>query len=49
VPKTVPAIAALRAAGKESERVYDDLVVIDEIGRCLGIVRVSDLIRSLAP
>jgi EAL domain-containing protein (putative c-di-GMP-specific phosphodiesterase class I) len=49
VPKTVPAIAALRAAGKESDRVYDDLVVIDEIGRCLGIVRVSDLIRSLAP
>jgi EAL domain-containing protein (putative c-di-GMP-specific phosphodiesterase class I) len=49
VPKTVPAIAALRAAGKESERVYDDLVVIDEIGRCLGIVRVADLIRSLSP
>jgi EAL domain-containing protein (putative c-di-GMP-specific phosphodiesterase class I) len=49
VPRTVPAIAALRAAGKESERVYDDLVVIDEIGRCLGIVRVADLIRSLSP
>lgn len=49
VPKTVPAIAALRAAGRENERVYDDLVVTDEVGRCLGIVRVSDLIRSLAP
>jgi EAL domain-containing protein (putative c-di-GMP-specific phosphodiesterase class I) len=49
VPRTVPAIAALRAAGKESERVYDDLVVIDEVGRCLGIVRVGDLIRSLSP
>jgi EAL domain-containing protein (putative c-di-GMP-specific phosphodiesterase class I) len=49
VPKTVPAIAALRAAGKENERVYDDLVVTDEIGRCLGIVRVADLIRSLSP
>jgi EAL domain-containing protein (putative c-di-GMP-specific phosphodiesterase class I) len=49
VPKTVPAIAALRAAGKETDRVYDDLVVTDEIGRCLGIVRVSDLIRSLSP
>jgi len=49
VPKTVPAIAALRAAGKEGERVYDDLVVTDEVGRCLGIVRVSDLIRSLSP
>ncbi|REF01108.1 EAL domain-containing protein [Thermomonospora umbrina] len=49
VPKTVPAIAALRAAGREQERVYDDLVVTDEVGRCLGIVRVSDLIRSLSP
>lgn len=49
VPKTVPAIAALRAAGKESDRVYDDLVVTDELGRCVGIIRVSDLIRSLSP
>ncbi|RAY14163.1 diguanylate phosphodiesterase [Actinomadura craniellae] len=48
VPKTVPAIAALRAAGREHERVYDDLVVTDEIGRCIGVVRVGDLIRSLA-
>jgi CBS domain containing-hemolysin-like protein len=48
VPRTVPAIAALRAAGKEDERVYDDLVVTDEVGRCLGIVRVGDLIRSLS-
>ncbi|TDD84927.1 EAL domain-containing protein [Actinomadura rubrisoli] len=49
VPRTVPAVAALRAAGREDERVYDDLVVVDEVGRCLGIVRVADLIRSLAP
>jgi EAL domain-containing protein (putative c-di-GMP-specific phosphodiesterase class I) len=48
VPRTVPAIAALRAAGREDERVYDDLVVTDEVGRCLGIVRVGDLIRSLS-
>ncbi|MBO2449978.1 EAL domain-containing protein [Actinomadura barringtoniae] len=48
VPRTVPAIAALRAAGQEDERVYDDLVVTDEVGRCLGIVRVGDLIRSLS-
>ncbi len=48
VPRSVPAIAALRAAGREEERVYDDLVVTDEIGRCLGIVRVSDLIRGMA-
>jgi EAL domain-containing protein (putative c-di-GMP-specific phosphodiesterase class I) len=48
VPRTVPAIAALRAAGDDAERVYDDLVVVDEVGRCLGIARVGDLIRSLS-
>ncbi|MCD0453374.1 EAL domain-containing protein [Actinocorallia sp. API 0066] len=48
VPKTVPAVAALRAAGRDEERVYDDLVVTDEIGRCQGIVRVADLIRALS-
>ncbi|WP_395106323.1 hypothetical protein [Actinomadura sp. SCN-SB] len=49
VPRTVPAVAALRAAGQEGDRVYDDLVVTDEVGRCLGIVRVADLIRGLSP
>jgi EAL domain-containing protein (putative c-di-GMP-specific phosphodiesterase class I) len=48
VPRTVPAIAALRAAGDDATRVYDDLVVVDEVGRCLGIARVGDLIRSLS-
>lgn len=48
VPRTVPAIAALRAAGAEDDRVYDDLVVVDEVGRCLGIVRVADLIRAMS-
>ncbi|TDD89924.1 EAL domain-containing protein [Actinomadura darangshiensis] len=48
VPRTVPAIAALRAAGADDERVYDDLVVVDEVGRCLGIVRVADLIRAMS-
>jgi hypothetical protein len=28
--------------------IYDDLVVTDELNRCLGIVRVSDLIRHVA-
>jgi hypothetical protein len=28
--------------------VYDDLVVTDEVGRCMGIARVGDLIRSLS-
>lgn len=48
VPRTVPAIAALRAAGNDADRVYDDLVVVDEVGRCLGVARVGDLIRSLS-
>lgn len=48
VPKTTPAIAAMQVAGRDAERVYDDLVVVDEVGRCMGIVRVSDLIRQVA-
>jgi EAL domain-containing protein (putative c-di-GMP-specific phosphodiesterase class I) len=48
VPKTTPAIAAMQVAGRDAERVYDDLVVTDEVGRCLGIVRVGDLIRHVA-
>nr|BFE80227.1 hypothetical protein GCM10020093_028280 [Planobispora longispora] len=48
VPKTTPAIAAMQVAGRDTERVYDDLVVTDEVGRCMGIVRVSDLIRQVA-
>jgi EAL domain-containing protein (putative c-di-GMP-specific phosphodiesterase class I) len=49
VPRTVPAIAALRAAGDAGDRAYDDLVVVDEVGRCIGVVRVADLIRGLTP
>ncbi|GAA2207933.1 hypothetical protein GCM10009850_033910 [Nonomuraea monospora] len=48
VPRTTPAIAAMQAAGRDATRVYDDLVVTDELNRCLGIVRVSDLIRQIA-
>lgn len=48
VPKTTPAIAAMQVAGRDTDRVYDDLVVTDELNRCLGIVRVSDLIRQVA-
>jgi EAL domain-containing protein (putative c-di-GMP-specific phosphodiesterase class I) len=47
VPKTTPAIAAMQLTGKEPGRVYDDLVVVDELGRCMGIVHVSDLIRQV--
>ncbi|WP_459804665.1 EAL domain-containing protein [Herbidospora sp. RD11066] len=48
VPKTTPAIAAMSVAGQDAKRVYDDLVVVDEVGRCLGTVHVSDLIRHVA-
>ncbi|MGC5012116.1 EAL domain-containing protein [Streptosporangium sp. DT93] len=48
VPRTTPAIAAMQVAGQDAERVYDDLVVTDEVGRCMGIVRVADLIRQVA-
>jgi EAL domain-containing protein (putative c-di-GMP-specific phosphodiesterase class I) len=48
VPKTTPAIAAIQVAGKDPARVYDDLVVTDEVGRCMGILRVSDLMRHVA-
>lgn len=47
VPLTTPAVAAMQAAGRDTGRVYDDLVVTDEVNRCLGIVRVSDLIRQV--
>ncbi|MCK2216555.1 EAL domain-containing protein [Actinomadura sp. ATCC 31491] len=47
VPRTTPAVAAMHAAGRDAGRVYDDLVVTDEMNRCLGIVRVSDLIREV--
>lgn len=48
VPKTTLAVAAMQVAGRDGLRVYDDLVVTDELNRCLGIVRVSDLIRQVA-
>ncbi|WP_307851223.1 EAL domain-containing protein [Nocardiopsis sp. MG754419] len=51
-PRTVPAwmsaIAALRVAGRDRERVYDDLIVTNPYGQCLGVVHVSDLIQSLS-
>lgn len=51
-PRTVPAwmsaIAALRVAGQDTERVYDDLVVVNTYGQCLGVVHISDLIQSLS-
>lgn len=48
VAKTTPAIAAMQVAGRDNARVYDDLVVVDEVGRCMGVVRVGDLLRHVA-
>ncbi|MBQ1081376.1 EAL domain-containing protein [Nocardiopsis sp. B62] len=51
-PRTVPAwmsaISALRVAGRDRERVYDDLIVTNPYGQCVGVVHVSDLIQSLS-
>src|SRR5690606_32401553 len=32
----------------DQSRMYDDAVVVDETGRCLGAVRAGDLIRGMA-
>ncbi|GLU49479.1 hypothetical protein Nans01_38300 [Nocardiopsis ansamitocini] len=48
VARTAPALAALRSAGTERERVYEDLIAVNEFGQCMGVVHVSDLIRSLS-
>ncbi|WP_236700314.1 EAL domain-containing protein [Allosalinactinospora lopnorensis] len=48
VARGLPAMAALRTAGTDSERIYDDLIAVNEFGQCIGIVHVGDLIRSLA-
>lgn len=51
-PRTIPAwmsaLAALRIAGRDTGRVYDDLIATNGYGQCLGVVHVSDLIQSLS-
>ncbi|MDA3627926.1 GGDEF domain-containing protein [Saccharopolyspora oryzae] len=34
--------------GSAQNRMYDDAIVVDELGRCLGAVRAGDLIRGMA-
>jgi EAL domain-containing protein (putative c-di-GMP-specific phosphodiesterase class I)/GGDEF domain-containing protein len=34
--------------GSDQARMYDDAIVVDESGRCLGAVRASHLIRGMA-
>lgn len=35
-------------SGADPSRMYDDVVVVDGMGRCLGTVRISDLFRGIA-
>ncbi|WP_052407272.1 GGDEF domain-containing protein [Allokutzneria albata] len=42
------AMDALHLSVSGSERRYDDVVVVDNSLRCMGIVRLSDLFRGLA-
>ncbi|GAB3211999.1 EAL domain-containing protein [Marinactinospora thermotolerans] len=48
VARGLPALAALRSAGADRDRVYDDVISVNEFGQCMGVVHVSDLIRSLS-
>lgn len=40
--------ALAMVTGSEQARMYDDAIVVDESGRCLGMVRASHLIRGMA-
>jgi len=52
-PRVLPAAADPRRvldviAGADTAHLYDDIVVVDDDGRCLGIARVADLLRGMA-
>lgn len=40
--------ALTMVTGSDPYRMYDDAVVVDEAGRCLGVVRAGHLIRGMA-
>jgi EAL domain-containing protein (putative c-di-GMP-specific phosphodiesterase class I)/GGDEF domain-containing protein len=53
VPHTIPAQAGAlelldMVADAEADRMYDDIVVIDRAGVCLGVVRVAEVVRGVA-
>ncbi|GGM62708.1 GGDEF domain-containing protein [Longimycelium tulufanense] len=35
-------------AATDPQRRYDDVVVVDDAGGCLGVVRISDIVRGMA-
>jgi EAL domain-containing protein (putative c-di-GMP-specific phosphodiesterase class I) len=50
-PRTMPATTDVRSAlqqclAGDRERSYDDVVLLDDIGTCAGIVRVTDLLQE---
>ncbi len=49
VTTATTAIEALSlVSGSDQYRIYDDAIVVDESGRCLGTVRAGHLIRGMA-
>jgi diguanylate cyclase (GGDEF)-like protein len=51
-PRIVPPGAAVREAlglvtSRGGNRIYDDLVVVDDTGQCVGVVRVYDLLTAV--
>ncbi len=51
-PRIVPPGAAVREAlglvtSRGNSRIYDDLVVVDDEGKCVGVVRVFDLLTAV--
>ncbi|MFR9802258.1 EAL domain-containing protein [Pseudonocardia sp. RS010] len=48
--RVLPLDADPRAALElgDSRRAYDDIAVVDDYGRCRGVVRVGDLLRAVA-
>ncbi|GAA1121166.1 hypothetical protein GCM10009605_61390 [Nocardiopsis composta] len=48
IPRHAPALVALREAGASGDRVYDDLVAVNEFGQVAGVVHVGDLIAALS-
>lgn len=52
-PHTIPSHASAlnlldMVADAEADRMYDDIVVIDSAGTCLGVVRVAEVVRGVA-
>lgn len=52
-PHTIPSHAGAldlldMVADADADRMYDDIVVVDRAGTCLGVVRVAEVVRGVA-